>query len=258
MMRLVDAHVHVGRQKYPPVEDCLTAMTRAGVGQAVLVQYVGNTDNRYLHECRTRHPGRFALVGMVDPERPDAPDQVDRLAAAGFAGVRLWATTRSPGADPLAVWRALDRNHLVASVRGPFADIAHPDFAALLDEVPGLVVRMEHLGFFRYGVDAGFDAFLRLADRPGVCTMWSGYHAYSSAGHPYPDATPYLRASLAAYGPERVMWSGDWNRDRTATDDEYDAAVEHVTEHLDFLTEADREWILGRTAATVFGLEGAP
>lgn len=256
-MRFIDAHVHVGRPKYPPVEDYLTAMSPAGVGQAVLVQYVGNTDNRYLRRCFATHHGRFALVGMIDPLQPDAPAQVDDLAAAGFAGLRLWATTRSPGPDPLAVWRAAERNRLVASVRGPFADIAHPDFAALLDELPGLTVRLEHLGFFRYGLDSDFDSFLRLADRPRVFTMWSGYYAYSSMGYPYSDATPYLRASLAAYGPKRIMWSGDWNRIRTATNAEYHAAIHHVTQELGFLTGKDQEWILGRTAATVFGLEGA-
>jgi len=257
-MRLVDAHVHVGPPKYPSVEDYLTAMAPAGVEQSVLVQHVGNTDHRYLYRCFAAHRGRFALVGMIDPRQPSAAAQVDDLAAAGFAGLRLWAASRSPGPDPLAVWRAADRNHLVVSVRGPFTDIAHPDFAALLDELPGLVVRLEHLGFFRYGADFGFDAFLRLADRPQVFTMWSGYYAYSGAGYPYPDATPYLRASLAAYGPERIMWSGDWNRTQTATDAEYRAAIQHVTDHLDFLTRDDQEWILGRTAAAVFGLEGAP
>lgn len=257
-MRLVDAHVHVGRPTYPPVEDYLAAMSTAGVRQAVLVQHVGNTDNRYLQGCLAAYGGRFALVGMVDPRQPGAPAMVDRLAAAGFAGLRLWATTRSPGPDPLAVWRAADRNNLVVSVRGPFTGIAHPGFAALLDEIPGLAVRLEHLGFFRYGIDSGFDAFLRLAERPRVFTMWSGYHAYSGAGYPYLDATPYLRQALAAYGRERIMWSGDWNRDRTATDAEYHAAIRHVTGHLDFLTSGDREWILGRTAATLFGLEAAP
>jgi L-fuconolactonase len=253
---IVDSHVHVGTWKYPPLETYLPDMAEAGVDAAVLVQFVGNTDNAYLAE--RAEPGRFAAVAMVETGTHGAPAHVARLAAAGrFAGVRLWAATRSPGPDPLAVWRAIDAAGLVASVRGPLADIADPAFAALLAELPTLRVRLEHLGFTTYP-DADrtrFDRFLALAERPGTYTMWAGFHANSGQAHPHPDADPYLRDAVAAYGARRITWSGDWNRPDPGPDD-YAAAIRHVLERP-YLDADDHRWILGGAAAELFGLTGA-
>lgn len=252
---IVDSHVHVGTWKYPSLSEYLPAMVEADVGAAVLVQFVGNADNTYLLRVAAAHPGRFAVIAMVEPDTPGAPHHIARLAADPHVrGVRLWAATRSPAPDPLAVWRAIAEAGLVASVRGPLADIADPAFAALLDELPDLRFRLEHLGFTRYpDVDrAAFDRFLDLARRPGAHTMWAGFHANSATPYPYPDADPYLRAAVAAFGARRITWSGDWNRpDRVPG--EYAAAVRHVLDRP-YLDDADRRWILGDAAAALFGL----
>jgi len=42
---------------------------------------------------------------LVDHTRPDALAQLARLAEQGAAGVRFRADVRSPGDDPLAIWR---------------------------------------------------------------------------------------------------------------------------------------------------------
>jgi predicted TIM-barrel fold metal-dependent hydrolase len=235
-------------------------MDRCDIAQAVLVQYVGNSDNSYLSRCVQAHPTRFAAVGMVDLDSADAPRCVDDLAATGtISGVRLWAATRSPGRDPLAVWRAIEHNGLVATVRGPFDQVIDPGFAAIIDKLPALRVRLEHLGFFRYGRDAGFERFLSLAQRPNVYTTWSGYYEYSDDPYPHRDALPYLERSLEAFGASRIMWSGDWNRSDLTADSslrDYPDAIQLITEHCTFLSAEQREWILGRTSAQLFGLAG--
>lgn len=251
---IVDSHVHVGLWKYQVVESYLEAM--AGVSGAVLVQFVGNTDNAYLAQCVAKHPQALSAIAMVEHETHGAPRHVERLAATGrFCGIRLWAATRSPGSDPLALWRAIDATGLVASVRGPLADIASPRFAALLDELPGLRVRIEHVGFTQYpDVDRrDFERFLALADRPGVHTMWAGFYANSATPYPHPDADPFLRDTVQAYGSRRITWSGDWNRPDPEPGD-YAAAVRHVTDRP-YLTDDDHQWILGGTARRLFGLE---
>lgn len=248
---IVDSHVHVGRWKYPPVEEYLTEMT--GVSAAVLVQFVGNADNAYLARCVSAHPEVLSAVAMVEPETYGATRHVERLAATGcFSGVRLWAATRSPGKDPLALWRAIDAAGMVASVRGPLSDVASPEFAAILDELPGLRVRLEHLGFTTYPdtTHKDFDRFLALAERPTVHTMWAGFYANSGRPYPHQDADPYLRDTLQAYGSRRITWSGDWNRPDRAPGD-YEAAVRHVLERP-YLTEEDHAWILGGTARALF------
>ncbi|WP_051426298.1 amidohydrolase family protein [Jiangella gansuensis] len=253
---IIDSHVHVGPWKYPPVEDYVPAMAGAGVTHAVLVQFVGNPDNSYLTRCVTGAPDRFAAVAMVEQDTPGAVEQVGRLARTGaFVGVRLWASTRSPGADPLAVWRAIATHGLVASVRGPLSDIARPAFVELVDELPHLRIRLEHVGFTQYpdaAADrADFDRFLGLADRAHVYTMWSGFYANSGATYPYPDADPFLRDVVSAFGARRITWGGDWNQPDPAPG-HYAAAVRHVTERP-YLTAADRTWILGGAARELFG-----
>lgn len=256
---IIDSHVHVGRWKYPPVEEYQAAMPSAEVTHAVLVQFVGNPDNSYLAHCVARDPHRFTAVAMVEPDTPGAAEHVVRLAGTGsFAGVRLWASSRSPGPDPLAVWRAIADRGLVASVRGPLADIAHPEFAELVDELPQLKMRLEHAGFTQYPEAArdhrDFDRFLELADRRQVYTMWAGFYANSGTAYPHPDADPFLRDMVAAYGARRITWSGDWNQPDLVPG-QYAAAVRHVTDRP-YLSAEDHAWILGGAARELFGWPG--
>jgi predicted TIM-barrel fold metal-dependent hydrolase len=258
---IVDSHVHVGRPKYPPVEQYLAEMDEVGIAQAVLMQYIGNPDNGYLADCVRRYPGRFVAVAMIDADAPDAPDQVAALADdGGFAGLRLYAASRSPGADRFAVWRALAEHNLVASVRGPLADLAHPEFAGIVAEFPELSFRLEHMGFAVYPEVAAdrsdFDRFLALAAWPNTSTMWSGFYLNAATGYPYPDAEPYLREAVAAFGPQRMMWSGDWRREPNPPAGYYIEAVQHVVD-ADFLDDDARAWIFSQAAAAVFPLPEA-
>jgi Tat protein secretion system quality control protein TatD with DNase activity len=61
-MHIIDTHCHIGLHKYEPVETLLFHMQRAGVEQAVFIQYMGNTDNarafRKIRSRDARPPGR--------------------------------------------------------------------------------------------------------------------------------------------------------------------------------------------------------
>lgn len=249
---VVDAHVHAGPPKYAPVSAYRAAMAASGIAGAVLVQHLGTSDNRYLLDAVRGDPARFAGVALVDRlEDAEAP------LAAGFAGLRV-APGGLPDGSGAAVFDVLAAAGAVASVTGPFADVVADRFAEVVAARPRLHVRLEHLGWFRYqpgspDVDA-FDRLLALAALPNVTVMWSGFFANAGTPYPYPDARPYLDRCLAAFGSERIMWSGDWNRAGLA-DGEYDAAVELASSWgLDEGALAD---VLGGTAARVFGLAAA-
>ena len=187
-------------------------------------------------------------------------DAVDALAASGdYVGVRVTASARAVGADPLVLWRRLEEHGLSATVRGTFDEITDDAFAGVIDEFPAVPVILEHLGGFHYG-DSGFDRLLALATKPNVRVMWSCFYRYSSEPFPHHDADPYLRGSLDAFTADRIVWSGDWNRvelGRADQPDDYRRARTHVTE-LPFLSDDDRIAILGRTARTVYRLPVAP
>jgi len=260
-MLLVDAQVHVGLAKYRPVEDYLPQLEAAGVDQAVLVQYAGSTDNSYLRRCLQKYPGRFAGVATVDHDTRRAASQIAQLATLGaFRSVRIPAGARTPGPDPLAVWRALSSSGLVATVQGPFADVTDPAFAEVVAEVSGLPIMLEHLGCYRYGIDRDFESLVKLASRANVHTMWSCFYRFSATPYPYPDTWPYLAESLDAFGPKRILWSGDINRGDQGlgeTDDDYLHAIDFITDRISDLSEEDRRCIWGLNAEELYGLQKA-
>ena len=108
-MLIVDTHVHIGRNHYEPVEMLLAQMELNGVSKTVLVQSTATLDNSYVLECKSRFPGRLSVVCRVDVDDPAAPDTLSSLHAAGAETVRLRNFHRSPGNDPLAIWRTAAR-----------------------------------------------------------------------------------------------------------------------------------------------------
>src|SRR5688500_3487628 len=147
-----DTHCHASLAWYAPIESLLYEMDANGVEQALLIQIRGQFDNSYQQECVRRYPGRFASVVCVDTTRADAPEALARWAEQGAAGLRLQADTRSPGDDPLAIWRAAARLGLPVSCQGSAEALAADDFAQLVQELPALSIVLEHLaGLERLG-----------------------------------------------------------------------------------------------------------
>ena len=246
---VVDCHVHVGLTKYRPIEEFLTEADEDGLTGAVLVQHLGNTDNDYLAECLER--GNFAAVGLVEQA-----SQAQTLMERGFRGLRL--SPEGLGSPPAwdEVGAILSEHHGVASITGPFGSVVSEQFRAVVERFKNVTFRIEHLGWFKYADDPfppypHFSQFLRLAELPNTTSTWSGF-LNSATPYPHPDANPYLELTLDAFGADRLMWSGDWNRTDLGPED-YRAAVRHIAE-LPFLDAEQRRAILGGTAARYFDL----
>jgi L-fuconolactonase len=246
---VIDTHVHLGPPKYQGREEFLGAMNAEKLDAAVLVQHMGNFDNTYLAQTRSADPARFAAIAIVER----AAD-VDPVIAAGFLGLRL-APGGLPGADGGAVFDALDPHAAVVSVTGPFDDVATAQFRQTVRAHPRLHFRVEHVGGFRYGISAEdkerFGQLLLLADEPNVTLMWSGFWLNAGSQFPYQNTHNYLGETLAAFGSDRIMWSGDWNRPGLGPDD-----YQHDIELVGLVVpDQDRQAdILHRTGARVFGL----
>jgi len=143
---IADAHCHVSPHWYEPVESLLFHMDRNGVERAVLIQHMGQFDNEYLFDCVRRFSLRFAPVVLVDTSAPQALDELDRLVERGAKGLRLAATARSPGDDPLAIWRRAAALRLPVSCLGQAKQFASDAFADLVRAFPDLSIVIEHLG----------------------------------------------------------------------------------------------------------------
>ena len=83
---------------------------------------------------------------------------------------------------------------------------------------------------------------LALARYPNVAVKATGAPNYSSEGYPFRSIQPYLRQVFDAFGPERMFWGTDISRMRPS----YRECVTFFTEELPWLSERDKELIMGR------------
>ncbi len=214
-MTIVDTHVHTSSDWYEPIEVILFQMKRNGVDKATLVQsrqlYRGHPDNRYLIECARRFPGQFSPIVMLDTERADAGDVLKQWVKRGAGGVRLTPTTRSPGNDPLAIWRTCAELNLPVSCQGKEAEFATDEFSRLVKALPDVPIIIEHLGFVNREEEATpyatYRKLLSLADYPNtyikvpglgeICPRAFLYHI----PFPFDSIPPFIKMAYEAFGP---------------------------------------------------------
>ena len=261
-MKIVDTHCHAGRNWFEPVELLLHQMNANDVGRAVLIQHRGTYDNGYLFECARRFPGRFAVVAMVDTSRPEAPSALEKWAGEGAVGVRLGPTERSPGPDPLAIWRKAAELGLVVSSLGNVDAFASDEFEDLVGQLPELTIIVEHLAGVGQGAEAPYDTYkkaLALANHPNVYLKVGGLGEISvrppvlEPNFAFEYTPPLIEMAYDAFGPQRMMWGSDYPP--VSGREGYWNALHGVLEHPAFRTDEDRGWVMGKTAAKVFKLD---
>jgi L-fuconolactonase len=224
-LALIDAHCHASPLWFEPVEPLVFQMDQNGVEKGVLTQVLGQFDNSYQEMCMARFPGRLASVGAVNAGAEGAADEVRRWAERGMAGLRLRPEARSPGSDPLAVWRAAAECGLAISCGGASGNIVCDDFHSLAAEFPAMPIVLEQLGgWTRPDCDkeaATWRGILALARFANVSVKIPtlGQIAPRQIGKPLPnDGSPVLDAAqgailieaLHAFGPDRLLWGSDF------------------------------------------------
>ena len=248
---VVDTHCHVGLHKYEPVESLLFHMEQAQVGQAVLIQYMGNADNSYIVECLERHPGRFCAAMIVAPE--DDGSQVRRWAEQGLGGIRLRPDARATGADSLAQWRAAAELDLVVSTLCSPEALLGAAFTEVLAAFPDLRVVIEHLGGIGVGAEPPYETYkevLQLAQRPNLSIKLPGFGEFCAPPHPFASVPPLAEMAIEAFGPQRVMWGSDYPP--VSSREGYANSLEFPRSYLSDYSEAERAWIFGDAARAVW------
>jgi predicted TIM-barrel fold metal-dependent hydrolase len=269
----IDAHSHVWTpdvQHYPlaegftvadmkppsfTAEQLLDICRPAGVGRVNLIQMsYYRFDNRYMLDMIALYPDRFVGTAIVDPLGP-APDRamVD-LKPRGVRAFRI-----QPGYSKLPPARWLEpegyRAMFAAAAKSgqALSCLIDPSGFAEVDRMcaafPETKVIIDHLG--RIGVDGTIrpedvDALCALAKHPRLFVKVGAFYALGKKTPPHDDLAPLIKRVVAAFGARRCMWESDCPFQ--VDNEKYTDSLDLIRTRLDFLTPADKEWLLTRTA----------
>ena len=269
-MKIIDGQMHVWWPNSPArpwpqgavslqgpsytIEQAIAQLDKAGVQAAALVppSWIAY-DNSYALEASRLHPTRFAVMGQIDHDAPDARQQ---LAAwrkqPGMLGIRL--VFANDKAMKLLKDQSYDWFWNSCEESGvPIMCFAHGNLTLLGSVVkrhPGLRVMVDHAGRNPRGAkddEAWTDIaeLLALAKITNIAVKVSSLPCFSTQPYPFPNLHRHIRAIYDAFGPTRMIWG----RDITRLTSSYDENLRLFTEALEFLSPADKAWILGGTVS---------
>jgi predicted TIM-barrel fold metal-dependent hydrolase len=271
---IVDAQVHIWKANTPDrpwlpnrvaqlaepftLETLVPMMDEAGVDRAVIVPPSWEGDrNDYALEAVQRFPGRFAVMGRIPLDDPKSASLLpDWKKQPGMVGVRVtfhppqWTWLTDGTVDWF--WPEAEKHGLPVMFYGA----PMQRFARIAERHPGLPLIADHLGVTGDIVKAGklsesVGETAALAKYPNVSVKLSTTPFYSADSYPFRDMTQHIRRLFDAFGPRRCYWGTDLtNSFNKAT---YRQRVTHFTETLDFLSQDDKEWIMGRAILARLG-----
>jgi predicted TIM-barrel fold metal-dependent hydrolase len=266
---IVDAQVHMWKANSPEwpwdpgtrpqqpepftYERALPLMDEAGVDRVVIVPPGLNYRNDYALEAAKRYPNRFAVMGRLKLDDPAARAQVPGWREQpGMLGLRLSFNTPETAAwlkDGTAdwVWPAAEKAGLpIMFLAFGMVNLFEP----IAQRHPGLNLVIDHMGvntaIAREGRTAEVVGYaVALAKYPNVSVKLSNLPNSSLEPYPYKDLTEHIRRLVGAFGPQRCHWGTDVTN--VTERGNWRQRLSHVSETLDFLSESDKDWILGRT-----------
>jgi predicted TIM-barrel fold metal-dependent hydrolase len=225
-------------------------MDEAGVDRVVIVPpnlEGGRLD--YAQEAVKRHPGRFGIMARVALDKPDAARLATLREQPGVLGVRVsfsdpqLSWLKDGTADWF--WSAAEKANLpvmfLSEENQLFAPIAerHPQLQLIIDHmgVPSAAVRAKR-------VPEAIAVTASLAKYPNMSVKLAAIPLMSNESYPWRDVTDHIHRLYDVFGPQRGYWGTDvTNSYNKAT---YKQRVTHFTEELPFLSETDKDWIMGR------------
>ena len=279
---IVDTHVHVWEidpPRYPvgptaptwtaepdepgTADELIEDMNANGVDASVLVQTSWSTwDNGYMSDSVARFPDRFVGHGLIDPQDTEGNAEQVRywMEDRGLVGFRFHPFYY-PDEQILVkegnrtMWEELAARNAVIQFH------MRPGDAPQVDEIarrhPDMTLIIDHMGY--PDPETGMEVFqpiIDLARHDRMFVKISDVKGRSQEPFPFRDMHPFVRALLDAFGVERTMWGTGYPGHHRVKHNWLSLADELrlVREGYDFLTSAEKDRLLGGTAAAVWGL----
>lgn len=260
---IVDAQVHMwpantpelpwvpGAKPQQPepftIERALPLMDEAGVDRVIIVPpTLTGTRNDYGLAAAKRYPNRFAVMGrfpITDPK--SAPLLATWKQQPGMLGVRTTLQGK-PGSELLDrmdwFWAAAEK----AGVPVMFHGAGNlPRFVAIAARHLGLTLIVDHIGMSNnIPLAQSATDTIALAKYPNVSVKMKAGAQYAPEPYPYRAMNVQIRRVFDAFGPRRCYWETDITQ--TLKEGGYRHRIAHFTQELDFLSEGDKDWIMGR------------
>jgi len=271
----IDAHVHVwtpDQRKYPrsgpdraaqyapasfTPEELLAHAKPCRVSRIVLVQmnFFG-FDNTYMMDAIAKHNATFRGIAVIDEAAPDVCDNMRKLARRGIRGFRIVSgkepQTWLDSPNMAKMWKcAAETSQAMCTLVDPPGLVA---IDRMSEKFPDTKVVIDHLA--RIGMDgqvrqSDVEALCRLARHKNVYVKVSAFYALGEKRYPYTDLAGLVRRVYESYGAPRLMWGSD-SPFQEQNGNTYAGSIALVRDRLDFLTADDRQWMLRKTAETVF------
>jgi predicted TIM-barrel fold metal-dependent hydrolase len=287
---VIDTHMHVwgnDSRKYPfphpyikdfsrppheaTVEMLLDDMDRHGCTHAVLVQVIYHGwDNRYIADCVKQHPDRFKAHGLIDPTDPKVAERLEYwIKEHGLHGMRFSPLYYQNGAHGGDSWLNAEETHRLwrkAEELGAVFNffIAPPQLPKLEEMVrahPNVRVIVDHLGQMDLTVadpEPDFRKLLALARYPNVWVKVSEFSSVmKTSTYPFKEVYPYVKRVYEAFGPDRLLFGTGYPGAARAAYQRpgLNEEIALVRREIPFFTPEDREKILGRNAARLWGFD---
>lgn len=240
-------------------DELMAIASKVGVDRVVLIQHTGyhGFDNSYLLHTWKKHPKRFRVVGMVDDSKANPGKQMEALAKQGVTGFRITPFIRgddvwldNPGMREM--WKT------AAKTRQAMCCLINPSNLPQVDKMceanPDTKVVIDH--FARVGASGTIEPnevkdLCRIARHKNASIKVSAYYALGKKLPPHDELIPMIKQVYESYGPQRMMWASD-SPYQIQGENNYAASISLIRDRIEFFSKDDREWILRKTAETVF------
>ena len=242
------------------LEQLIAGMDEAGVGKAAIVHssttYGFNND--YVADAVALHPKRFTGVFSVHVLEPDAPEKMRYWHKKGCTGMRIYAR----GTTIAEPWLALDdpkampawtcASDLGISVAtNMLADPAGiAQFSNIMTKFPKVKLFLDHVG--RPPTEDGppyalASDFFRLSRFPNFYLKLTPSGLASTLKGKATSET-FVKKLVAEFGANRIAWGSNYPASKGSMGD----ILGRLNTAIEPLSQSDRDWILGKTAQTLY------